>query len=360
MNKPHRYAIGIVGCVMTCAPSSALAGSATFTPSPQGNLPSGTSTVTITIALQVQQLLNFDSADIIISSDAPFTFSYSSQFIVQSTGNLLDPPAPVDLGIREYDLYAGGSATTAGAYGASIVLGTIVFDTSTLLGGTYDVLISSTTDEGISNISRQGIIEGMEGQGFFEIIRDTDGDGIPDDKDNCPAIANPNQADADGDGVGDACDACPNDARTAVDPSLCATAGGGDGNTTGGSGSSNSGTSSGSSGSGTGITGGGTTGGTTGSGDAGSSSAGSTGGSSSAGSTSGAGGGDPTGNSGTGAETSGGTSGGSSNSGTGQTSSGSSSVNGPRACGIGLLPLILLVALRWMQLSRLRSRKSTP
>jgi len=40
-------------------------------------------------------------------------------------------------------------------------------------------------------------------------ITDTDGDGIPDDRDNCPTIANPTQADTDGDGVGDACDAAP-------------------------------------------------------------------------------------------------------------------------------------------------------
>ncbi|GAB4296591.1 MAG: hypothetical protein Kow0090_11720 [Myxococcota bacterium] len=39
---------------------------------------------------------------------------------------------------------------------------------------------------------------------------DADGDGILNADDNCPNVANPDQADADGDGFGDACDNCPN------------------------------------------------------------------------------------------------------------------------------------------------------
>jgi hypothetical protein len=38
---------------------------------------------------------------------------------------------------------------------------------------------------------------------------DSDGDGVPNASDNCPAVANAGQQDADSDGVGDACDVCP-------------------------------------------------------------------------------------------------------------------------------------------------------
>ncbi len=37
-------------------------------------------------------------------------------------------------------------------------------------------------------------------------VQDTDADGIPDTADNCPSVANADQADFDGDGLGDACD----------------------------------------------------------------------------------------------------------------------------------------------------------
>jgi len=38
---------------------------------------------------------------------------------------------------------------------------------------------------------------------------DSDGDGIPDCDDNCPDVANASQADSDGDGIGNECDNCP-------------------------------------------------------------------------------------------------------------------------------------------------------
>jgi hypothetical protein len=57
--------------------------------------------------------------------------------------------------------------------------------------------------------TRQTYVLVLSASAVKEQLPDTDGDGIPDAQDNCPAIANPGQADTDGDGVGDACDHCP-------------------------------------------------------------------------------------------------------------------------------------------------------
>lgn len=49
---------------------------------------------------------------------------------------------------------------------------------------------------------------------------DADRDGVPDDEDNCPRVANPDQRDRDDDGVGDACDGCPADSDK-TEPGVC-------------------------------------------------------------------------------------------------------------------------------------------
>jgi hypothetical protein len=56
-----------------------------------------------------------------------------------------------------------------------------------------------------------GACSSIAGGGFHTIAistpsLDTDGDGRPDATDNCPAIANPTQADCNNNGVGDACE----------------------------------------------------------------------------------------------------------------------------------------------------------
>lgn len=48
-------------------------------------------------------------------------------------------------------------------------------------------------------------------------VPDSDGDGIIDTDDNCPNTANADQSDADADGIGNVCDVCPNDALNDTD-----------------------------------------------------------------------------------------------------------------------------------------------
>jgi len=45
--------------------------------------------------------------------------------------------------------------------------------------------------------------------GCSNLFLDKDGDGVANDKDNCPDVYNPNQEDSDMDEIGDACDPCP-------------------------------------------------------------------------------------------------------------------------------------------------------
>jgi hypothetical protein len=44
---------------------------------------------------------------------------------------------------------------------------------------------------------------------FYKTFKDIDNDGIPNEEDNCPKIANRDQRDSDMDRVGDLCDNCP-------------------------------------------------------------------------------------------------------------------------------------------------------
>ena len=102
-------------------------------------------------------------------------------------------------------------------------------------------------------LARIAFFSGYSGEGYVSAqfaniatVVDTDGDGVPDSQDNCPAVYNPivaewvdkdgvkyfnSQPDSDHDGYGDVCDLCP---RVANDGGPCPpTVGGGTATTTG-------------------------------------------------------------------------------------------------------------------------------
>jgi hypothetical protein len=71
---------------------------------------------------------------------------------------------------------------------------------------TMNVALRATASNGrILNPTTESMTYTITGVGVCGAA-DTDRDGIPDDTDNCPTIANPSQSDADRDGLGNVCD----------------------------------------------------------------------------------------------------------------------------------------------------------
>jgi hypothetical protein len=120
--------------------------------------------------------------------------------------SLLDPnAAPVqNTGFRDINVVVPGGGT--GSFSAlAVPVGIKVLG---LAPGVTNATLKVEGRDSLGNFA--------EDDGAFNIVLanfavDTDGDGVADDNDNCPDIANVSQGDRDEDDVGDVCDNCPDD-----------------------------------------------------------------------------------------------------------------------------------------------------
>ncbi len=126
-----------------------------------------------------------------------------------SWADVLVPKPPVHLSwtanpepdVAGYEVYRGNASD--GPYAkihSGIVTGTSLTDDSVSLNNTYYYELRAVDTCG--NFSQFS----PPSDAVVVMAPDSDGDGVPDEIDNCRLTYNPDQADTDGDGVGDACD----------------------------------------------------------------------------------------------------------------------------------------------------------
>ncbi len=107
---------------------------------------------------------------------------------------------------------AGASGSKQNVRSLPIAVSSPAYDHVALPDCVDELANPLTTDQ--RGFDRPGASSSVCDAGAFEFT-DADADGVEDGVDNCPADANPGQADTDGDGLGNVCDNCPANANPA-------------------------------------------------------------------------------------------------------------------------------------------------
>lgn len=151
------------------------------------------SRVTIDATLSARVIFDGDTAN----PPTPFAYPVGTTFFATSWINTDMLSLTYRGGGNLFDASGWDASYTSGpvAINETVTFSEIPFNT--WLSGTWT--FGNTTD----SIQGNGVIIQIDGP------TDTDGDGIYNEADNCPRIANPNQEDQDGNGMGDVCDYPP-------------------------------------------------------------------------------------------------------------------------------------------------------
>lgn len=143
----------------------ALGATAIFTPVGPTTVTPGTE-VRLTVSVSVESLNGFDAADILIGSDGAtdLDFVYSESW--QTAFDNVTPPS-ADNGLYAQDVFVGGNNPSP--VGSSLLLGTVVVDTTGMGEGTFEVRIDPAIVLEVSSLILSGTHEGLLGSAPFTI-----------------------------------------------------------------------------------------------------------------------------------------------------------------------------------------------
>jgi len=144
--------------------SESHAATATFTPVGMTHVEAGTD-ITFQIAVAVTSLSGFNTADVIIGSNAAtdLTFAYSVDWLA-AFSSVTTPQ--FDVGFYDQSVFVGGNHSTS--VGTSLLLGTVTIHTAGMPLGNYRLDISNTLD-GFSTLGLDGQPEPLNGFVTFAI-----------------------------------------------------------------------------------------------------------------------------------------------------------------------------------------------